>query len=94
MKKIIINNKYYGKIELQELDMFIELRKLLSYNSDEVIELKKKIGFVNDNTHVNLNIFDSLILFNKKLQLKLKKVASFSSILNLQRKKDAKTYPL
>lgn len=131
MKKIIINNKYYGKIELpktrnayklfvlivktfssnekitlktiysqnrlesfetyqsggcadelQELDMFIELGKLLKFDSDEAVELKKKIEFVNDNAHVNLNISDSLILFNKKEASKTKKAYLFWDIEN------------
>ena len=131
MKKIIINNKYYGKIELPktknayklfvlivktfstneeitiktiysqnrlksfetyqsggcadellELDMFIELATLLNFKSDEAKELKKKIEFVNDNAHVNLNISDSLILFNKKNPSKTKRAYLFWDIEN------------
>lgn len=131
MKKIIINNKYYGKIELPktrnayklfvlivktfssnevitlktiysenrlksfetyqtggcadellELDMFIELGKLLKFESDEAQELKKKIEFINDNAHVNLNISDSLVLFNKKTPSKVKRAYLFWDIEN------------
>ena len=122
MKKIIINKKYYGKIELAktrnaykvfvavvkafsanekisiktiypqkkidsfahyqnggceyellEIDMFIELGKLLKFSTDDAQKLKKEIEFVNDNAHVNLPISKSLKLFNKETPTPCKK---------------------
>jgi len=109
MKKIIIKNKYYGKIdipktrhayklfvlvvkafssdekisiktiysqnkldsfshyknggcesELLEIQMFIELGKLLHFKTEDAIKLKEEISFVNDNAHVNLSIAKNL----------------------------------
>ncbi|PHS56180.1 MAG: hypothetical protein COB17_09865 [Sulfurimonas sp.] len=131
MKKIIINKKYYGKIELpetkyayrnfvsivkafsanekislttmypqnkidslskyqkngasyelQELDMFIELSKILKFSCDEAIELKKSIEFVTDNAYVNLDISKNLHLQNKKTKSKTKKSYLFWDIEN------------
>ena len=131
MKKIIINNKYYGKIdlpktrlayklfvlvvkafssnekisvrtiysqnkiesfshyknggceyELLELDMFIELGKLLKFATDDAKKLKEEIEFINDNAHVNLAISKNLKLFNKKEPGKSKKSYLFWDIEN------------
>lgn len=131
MKKIIINKKYYGKIEipktrnayklfvlvvkrfstnenitlktiyshnkiksfdtyqrggcadeLKELDMYIELGRLLKFNTDEAKKLKDKIEFVNDNAHVNLDISNNLTLFNKKTPSKTKRAYLFWDIEN------------
>ncbi|MFT7004480.1 MAG: hypothetical protein ACJAWW_001838 [Sulfurimonas sp.] len=131
MKKIIINKKYYGKIELPktrnaynifvsvvrsfssneditlktiyspnrlksfdtyqsgacadellEINMFIELSAILNFSPNEAKKLKEQIEFVNDNAHVNLNISDSLKLFNKKLASKAKKAYLFWDIEN------------
>lgn len=131
MKKIIINNHYYGKIELPdtrhsyrlfakiksafankeemgvhllfsknklksfehyqrggcrdellELEMYIELSEILNFNSKDAENLKKKIEFVNDNAHVNLNISKRLSLFNKNKASKAKKNYLFWDIEN------------
>lgn len=131
MKKIIINKKYYGNIELaktrnaynifvsvirafkakepitvetiyskeklksfekyksgefqyelEELDMYIELSKLLKFTSTDAKKLKEQIAFVNDDAHVHLDISKNLVLFNKKKQSTAKKSYLFWDIEN------------
>jgi len=131
MKKIIINKKYYGKIELPktrnayklfvsvvqsftanepitirtlysqnklnsfltyknggcadellELDMFIELSKILNFSAQEALKLKAKIEFVNDNAYVNLDISKNLRLFNKEVSSRADKAYLFWDIEN------------
>ncbi len=131
MKKIIINKKYYGKVELAEsknayqqfvaivraftaneeitlrtiysakrlksfkasrtasyrytlleLDMYIEMGKILKYPVDEATKLKDTIEFLNDNAHVNLNISDNLVIFNKQAPTKTKRSYLFWDIEN------------
>ena len=131
MKKIIINEKYYGKIELPEtkntyrifnaikkafankedislntlyskekiksfdnyqkggareelleLEMFIELSKLLGYSCDEAVKLKNKIEMTNDLAHSNFNITKRLVLLNKKTASKTDKKYLFWDIEN------------
>ena len=131
MKKIIIDNKYYGKIELAktrsaykcfvsvvkafsyrekinlntiysqkkidsfevyqiggcadeilELEMFIELGRILKFDTIEAKKIKEKIEFINDNAHVNLNISKNLKLFNKKEPAKTKRAYLFWDIEN------------
>jgi len=121
MKKIIINKKYYGSIELAktrnaynifvavlraykaneyislrtiysekklksfetyqsggfeyellELDMYIELSKLLNFTSADAKKLKEQMEFVKDDAYVHLDISKNLVLFNKKNKSKTK----------------------
>lgn len=114
MQKIIINKKYYGKIEVPntryapqvfarikslisqnkpvslevlfnlkkqkalqsyqkggaqnerlELDFFIELGKILHFDTQEAQKLKLHIELTNDHAHTNFNISRRLQLFNK-----------------------------
>lgn len=131
MKKIIINKKYYGKIELPktrnayrifvsvmkafsanepvslltiyspsklasfekyqnggcadellELDMYIELSKILKFSSLEATKLKEQIEFVNDNAFVTLSIAKNLVLCNKKTPSKTQQAYLFWDIEN------------
>ncbi|MDD5202057.1 MAG: hypothetical protein PHH41_02830 [Sulfurimonas sp.] len=115
MKKIIIHNKYYGKIEipktknayrlfvvlmrafankeeiniglmyapkkmksfeiyqkggcsyeLLELEMYIEIAKLLNFSSEDAQKLKAQIEFVNDNAQVTLSIAKNMVLCGKE----------------------------
>ncbi|DAB30916.1 MAG TPA: hypothetical protein CFH84_01430 [Sulfurimonas sp. UBA12504] len=114
MKKIIIHNKYYGKIEipktnnayrffvvlmqafankeeiniglmyapkkmksfeiyqkggfsyeLLELEMYIEIAKLLNFSSEDAQKLKAQIEFLNDNAQVTLSISKNMVLYAK-----------------------------
>ncbi|WP_373001499.1 hypothetical protein [Sulfurimonas sp.] len=131
MKKIIINKKYYGSIELaqtrnaynifisvirayktneyislrtiysdeklksfdsyksggfeyelRELDMYIELSKLLNFTSADAKKLKEQMLFVKDDAFVHLDISKNLVLFNKKKQSKAKRSYLFWDIEN------------
>lgn len=131
MKKIIINKKYYGKIELPktrnayrifvalmkafraheeinlltiypqskldkfavyqnggsanellELDMFIELAKILKFDAHDAIKLKEEVEFVNDNAYVTLNIAKNLVLSNKKILTQVEQAYLFWDIEN------------
>ncbi|WP_415398303.1 hypothetical protein [Sulfurimonas sp. CS5] len=131
MKKIIINKKYYGSIdlaqtrnaydifvsviraykaneyislrtiysdeklksfdsyksggfeyELRELDMYIELSKLLNFTSGDAKKLKNQMLFVKDDAFVHLDISKNLVLFNKKKQSKAKRSYLFWDIEN------------
>jgi hypothetical protein len=131
MKKIIINKKYYGKIELPktrsaynvfvavmkafsanqeinlltiypqskldkfasyqnggcadellELDMFIELSRILKFSNAEALKLKEQIEFVNDNAFVTLSIAKNLVLCNKKNPAPAKQAYLFWDIEN------------
>lgn len=131
MKKIIINKKYFGKIqlpksrnayeqfvavikayksnevinlntiysqekidsfesyqkggfeyELLEIDMFIELGKILNFKTDEAKKIKEKLEFVSDNAYVNLEISKNLVLFNKNTPSKNKTSYLFWDIEN------------
>ncbi|MDA7816610.1 hypothetical protein N9A28_00285 [Sulfurimonas sp.] len=131
MKKIIINKKFYGKVELadsknayqqfvslmnafkkkeditlrtifsqkrikrlqsertpsyrytlSELDMFIEIGKLLKYSYSEAEKLKETIEFLNDSAQVNLDISKNLSLFNKPKASKTKNSYLFWDIEN------------
>jgi hypothetical protein len=68
--------------ELRELDMYIELSKVLKFTSADAKKLKEQMEFVKDDAYVHLGISKSLVLFNKKKQSKAKKSYIFWDIEN------------
>ncbi len=68
--------------ELLELEMYIELCDIFKKPSQDALELKQHIEFVNDHAHVNLNISKRLTLFNKQKASKAKRAYLFWDIEN------------
>ncbi len=62
--------------EMQELDMYIELSKVLDFTSADAKKLKEQMQFVKDDAFVHLDISKNLVLFNKKKQKQSSKVIS------------------
>ena len=84
-KKIKSFDKYQkgaSTYTLMELDMYIELSTLLNYSSQDAIELKKKIEFVDDNAHVTLSIAKNMKLYGKEKADKNEKIYLFWDIEN------------
>ena len=52
--------------ELQNLNLYIELGKLLSFSTDDADKLKRSIETTNDTAHTSFNITKRLKLINKK----------------------------
>ncbi|WP_457746702.1 hypothetical protein [Sulfurimonas sp.] len=52
--------------ELQNLELYIELGKILGFKTEDAIKLKNSIIFINDAAHSNFNIKKRLKLINKK----------------------------
>ncbi len=52
--------------ELEELDMFIELGRILNFTTKDAQKLKANLAFIKDDAHVHLSIAKSLKLFNKE----------------------------
>lgn len=52
--------------ELQDLEFYIELGKILRFNTDDALKLKNSIELTNDMAHSHFNIAKRLTLVNKK----------------------------
>jgi len=87
--------KHYQKgaseVELENLNLYIEMSKLLNFNADDAIKLQSNILFTNDSAHTNFNITKRLKLINKKSKSKatqsylfwdIENFSSISSIFN------------
>lgn len=78
-----------SETELQNLDLYIELGKILSFNTDDAQKLKNSILFTNDSAHSKFNITKRLKLINKKNPTKVEKnylfwdIENFSSISSI-----------
>lgn len=68
--------------ELENLDLYIDLGMMLSFNTDDAKKLKDSILFVNDNAHANFNITKRVKLANKKKKSKADKSFMFWDIEN------------
>lgn len=51
--------------ELEDLELYIELGKILSFNTDEAVRLKNSIELINDIAHNHFNISKRLTLVNR-----------------------------
>ena len=68
--------------ELAELQLFIDMGKVLGFDTAEAESLKMKIELTNDNAHVHLNISKRLKLLNKKCRSRTRKTYLFWDIEN------------
>ena len=68
--------------ELRELDMFIELGKILNFTTGDAKKLKEQLAFIEDDAHVHLSIAKSLKIFNKEKSSKTKQKYLFWDIEN------------
>lgn len=68
--------------ELAELELVIEMGKVLKLNTSEAEALKRQIELTNDNAHVRLNISKRLKLLNKKRRSKTRRTYLFWDIEN------------
>ena len=68
--------------ELLELQLFIDMGKVLGFDTAQAEALKMQIELTNDSAHVHLNISKRLILLNKKRRSKTRDVFLFWDIEN------------
>lgn len=68
--------------ELLNLDFYIEMGKILSFNTNDAQQLKKQIQVINDTAHSGFNITKRLKLINKKKKSPAKKSYLFWDIEN------------
>lgn len=68
--------------ELENLDLYIKLGKILNFKTDDALKLKNSILFINDNAHSNFNIKKRVKLANKKNKSKTNKSYMFWDIEN------------
>jgi hypothetical protein len=68
--------------ELSELALFIEMGRVLGFDTSEAEALKLQIELTNDNAHVHLNISKRLKLLNKKRRSRARNVYLFWDIEN------------
>ena len=68
--------------ELLNLDFYIELGEILSFNTEDANKLKKQIQIINDTAHSGFNITKRLKLINKKKKSPAKESYLFWDIEN------------
>ena len=68
--------------ELENIDLYIKLGEILSFQTDDAQKLKNSILFINDNAHSNFNIKKRVKLANKKQKSKTDKSYMFWDIEN------------
>jgi hypothetical protein len=68
--------------ELAELQLFIDMGRVLGFDTSEAEALKMNIELTNDNAHVHLNISKRLLLLNKKRRSRTRSVYLFWDIEN------------
>ena len=68
--------------ELENLDLYIEMGKILGFKTDDARKLKGSIELTNDTAHSNFNISKRIKLANKKHKSKTKKSYMFWDIEN------------
>ncbi|WP_297441375.1 hypothetical protein [Sulfurimonas sp.] len=75
--------------ELENLEFYIELGKILDFNTADAQKLKTSIELINDTAHTSFNITKRLTLINKKQKSKADKnylfwdIENFSSISSI-----------
>lgn len=82
LKKLQHYIKGGAKDELAHLELYIELGKILGFNTDDAAELHKSIILTNDNAHSNFNITKRITLINKKSPSKASRSYLFWDIEN------------
>jgi len=68
--------------EIENLDLYIEMGKILGFKTDDAIKLKNSIEMTNDSAHSNFNISKRIKLANKKHKSKTQKSYMFWDIEN------------
>lgn len=68
--------------ELENLDLYIQLGKILGFKTEDAQKFKNSIHFVNDNAHSKFNIKKRVKLANKKQKSKTDKSYMFWDIEN------------
>ena len=68
--------------ELENLELYISLGKILGFKIDDALKLKSSIEFVNDKAHSDFNITKRVKLVNKKTKTKTSKSFMFWDIEN------------
>ena len=90
--KIIFGEKQLSKLRsyqkggareaLEELDLYIELGKILGFTTADAKQLKNAIELINDTAHTHFNITKRVTLINKKHKSKTKRSYLFWDIEN------------
>ena len=89
LKKLRTYVKGGAEEELINLDFYIELGKILNFNTQDAIKLQKSIYLINDTAHSNFNITKRIKLINKKHRSNTKHsylfwdIENFSSISSI-----------
>lgn len=68
--------------ELLDLELYIELGKILRFNTEDALKLKKSIELINDMAHSHFNIAKRLSLVNKSVKSHSEAVYLFWDIEN------------
>ncbi|MDH4945154.1 hypothetical protein [Sulfurimonas sp. C5] len=82
LKKLSTYQKGGAKCELENLDFYIKLGKILDFNTSDAQKLKNSILFINDAAHTHFNITKRLKLINKEQKKDLQKSYLFWDIEN------------
>lgn len=82
LTKLTKYQKGAAENELQNLDFYIELGKILGFSTNDAQQLKKRIQIINDTAHASFNITKRLKLINKKQKTKAKESYLFWDIEN------------
>ena len=86
LKQLSSYQKGSAQSELENLDLYISLGEVLSFNTDDAKKLKNSILCINDNAHANFNVSKRIKLVNKKRRSQADKrfifwdIENFSSI--------------
>ena len=82
LSKLKRYQKGSSESELENLDLYIGMGEILSFNTDDAKKLKNAILFTNDSAHTSFNITKRLKLINKKQKSKADKSYLFWDIEN------------
>ncbi len=82
LHKLKTYQKGSSQEELELLDFYLQLGKILDFDTEDAHKLKNSIIFTNDNAHASYNITKRLTLINKKKKSALKKSELFWDIEN------------
>ena len=84
-KRLVQLNSYQkggAREELENLEMYIELGKILGFTTTDAKQLKNSIELVNDTAHTHFNITKRVTLINKKSRSKTNQSYLFWDIEN------------
>lgn len=82
LQKLKTYQKGSSQEELELIDFYLQLGKILKFSTEDAQKLKNSIIFTNDNAHASYNITKRLTLINKKKKSSLKKSELFWDIEN------------